>query len=82
MSTQQEIYDAVSFLLESAKDRNTSQGVLVYTKILELLDNSRNGKEVQEILGKLNRSLAGIEAHGWFTDEELKRVLLLRRDGD
>ncbi|QDT82776.1 hypothetical protein [Gimesia chilikensis] len=76
MSTQQEIYDAVSFLLESAKDRNTSQGVLVYTKILELLDNSRNEKEVQEILGKLNRSLAGIEAHGWFTDEELKKSLV------
>ncbi len=82
MSTKQEIYDAVSFLLESAIDRNTSQGVLVYTKIIEQLDNSKNEKEVQEILGRLNRSLAGIEAHGWFTDEEFKRVLLLRRDGD
>jgi hypothetical protein len=76
--TKLEIHNAVSFLLQSARDRGTTQGVLVYTKILEMIDNSQDEKTMREVLGKLNRSLVGIEAHGDFTDEEFEKVLLLR----
>lgn len=78
MITKTEIREAVSFLLESARNRDTSQGVLVYTNILEMIDAAHDDKAVCELLGKLNRSLAGIEAHGDFTNEEYERVLLLR----
>jgi hypothetical protein len=47
-------------------------------KILELIDNSQDEKTMRDVLGKLNRSLVGIEAHGDFTDEEFEKVLLLR----
>jgi hypothetical protein len=79
MITKSEIYQAVSYLLESAKNRDTSQGVLVYTKFLDMIDAAQDDKAVRELLVRLNRSLAGIEAHGDFTDEEFKRVLFLRK---
>lgn len=78
MTSKNEILEAVSFLLQSANERNTSQGVLVYTKIIEMLGDAKDGQEVAEILGKLNRSLSGMEAHGDFTDDECERVLFLR----
>ena len=81
MTSTSEIREAVSFLLESARHRDTSQGILVYTRLLERIDAVQDDKAVRELLGELNRSLAGMEAHGDFTDEEFKRVLLLRKIG-
>ncbi|QDV17170.1 hypothetical protein Pan153_18050 [Gimesia panareensis] len=78
MMTRQEICEAVSFLLESAEDRGTTQGILVYSTFLEKIESARDGEAVQELLGKLNHALAGIEAHGDFTPEEYKQVLFLR----
>lgn len=78
MITKTEITDAVSFLLQSAIDRDSSQGVFVYTKVLELVDATSDESSLRDVLGKLNRSLAGIEAHGDFTDKEFERVLFLR----
>ncbi|QDU49584.1 hypothetical protein [Gimesia panareensis] len=78
MLTRHEICEAVSFLLESAEDRGTAQGILVYTTFLEMIESARDGTAVQELLGKLNHNLAGIEAHGDFTPEEYKQVLFLR----
>lgn len=78
MITKTEITDAVSFLLQSATDRDSSQGVVVYTKVLELVDATSDESSLRGVLGKLNRSLAGIEAHGDFTNKEFERVLFLR----
>lgn len=79
MITKSEICEAVLFLLESAKNRDTSQGILVYTGFLDEIDAAQDDQAVRELLVKLNRSLAGIEAHGYFTDDEFKRVLFLRK---
>jgi hypothetical protein len=78
MIPKSEIHQAVTFLLNSARNRDTSQGVLVYTKILEMLDAASDEQAVVELLGKLNRSLEGMEAHGHFTEQEFERVILLR----
>ena len=72
------IVSAVQSLLSSAQDRGTDQGVLVYTSVLDLLDRATVDAEIRDILGKLNRSLTGIEAHGHFTDEEFCVVQFLR----
>lgn len=61
MITKTEITDAVSFLLQSAIDRDSSQGVVVYTKVLELVDATSDESSLRDVLGKLNRSFAGIE---------------------
>ena len=78
MITRSEMRDAVEFLLDSAKIRDTSQGVVVYVKILQMLDSAQDEEALIELLGKLNRSLQGMEAHGYFTEQEFERVLLLR----
>ena len=75
------IVSAVQSLLSSAQDRDTDQGVFVYNKALELLAHASTDDEVRSILGKLNRSLAGIEAHGYFTDDEFRIIQNLRSSG-
>jgi hypothetical protein len=65
-------------LLDSARDRKTAQGVVVFEKVLELLDKSEVEEPTAEVLRKLNRSLIGIEAHGYLTNDEYQRVLALR----
>ena len=72
------IVDAVQSLLSSSRDRETSQGILVYENVLKMLDIATSEAEVQDTLGKLNRSLAGIEAHGDLTNDEYELVRLLR----
>ncbi len=81
MIDKNDILEAVSFLLRSANERGTSQGLVVYTKIVEMLNDAKDNDTVEEILGKLNRALAGIEAHGDFTDKEFEKVLFLRKAG-
>ena len=72
------IEEAVVALLESAANRETKQGVLVYTKILEMLASAKSAGEVEEIRNKLNQTLVGIEAHGHLTKEEFEIVRNLR----
>ncbi len=69
---------AVESLLASARDRNTEQGILVLESILQELDSTNSADGLAEIHAGLNRSLAGIEAHGHFTDEEYKLIQSLR----
>ena len=73
-----EINTCVRELLSSAKRRDTTQGVIVYEKVLELLQACEGEDAVKETLSKLNRALAGMEAHGDFTDAEYVLVKKLR----
>ena len=72
------IEEAVRTLLNSANTRGTQQGVLVYTKVLEMLAAATREEQVNEITQMLNSSLTGIEAHGSFTAEEFVIVRKLR----
>jgi hypothetical protein len=72
------ITQAVRDLLTSARNRGTEQGVLVYTRILEMLENADNESDVAGIRHKLCQALDGIEAHGDFTDTEFIIVQNLR----
>lgn len=72
------IAQAVRDLLASAKNRNTDQGVVVYTNILKMLEEAETPGQVNEIREELNRALTGIEAHGDLTDSEFAIVRRLR----
>lgn len=78
MSKREEIRNIVSELLRLAEARKTAQGVLVYKHTLDELLRAADDPSVDKILEKLNRALAGIEAHGYFTDAEFAQVKRLR----
>ena len=65
-------------LLDSALSRETEQGLIVFRKALELLDEARSEVETLSVLAKLNKALVGIEAHGYLTSEEFGWVKELR----
>lgn len=65
-------------LLESALSRDTEQGVFVYREALKSLDESRSDEEEILVLKYINKSLAGIEAHGFLTPKEYFWVKELR----
>ena len=46
---KQKIRALVNSLLNSAKHRGTNQGVIVYTKALEMLQSATTDQEVEEI---------------------------------
>lgn len=69
---------AVHELLSSATKRGTTQGVIVYTNVLRLLEQVSTSTEVDLVRKELNQSLTGMEAHGYFTDSEYLIVRRLR----
>jgi hypothetical protein len=69
-------------LMESALSRGSEQGILVFRKILELLDQSDSQDETFRVLQQLNNALVGIEAHGYLTPEEFLWVKELREIED
>jgi hypothetical protein len=75
---KQDIIIHIENLLKLAESRSTKQGVLVYENILSKLKNENNVQKIQEMLIILNRTLSGIEAHGYFTNDEYQHVKELR----
>jgi len=70
-------------LLDSANNRDTEQGIIVYNSILnELKKNKIDSYEVENILLKLNKALTGIEAYGDLTAEEFYYIKKLREISD
>lgn len=65
-------------LLNSALFRESEQGVVVFRKMLELLERSTSDVETLDVLEKLNEALVGMEAHGYLTPEEFRWVQELR----
>ena len=74
-----QIIEAVRTLRDSAVNRKTEQGMLVYTKTLEILAAAKTVEQVEEIRTKLNHALFGIEAHGYLTKDEFEVVCRLRQ---
>ena len=72
------IIEAVQQLLASAQARRTNQGVLVYTRVLQMLELAKDSTEIEEVRSKLNKALVGIEAHGDLTESEFVIIRNLR----
>lgn len=72
------IQGCINSLLESARNRGTNQGVLVYTNALDRVRDAKTQNELIETTRNLNKAIAAIEAHGYFTKEEFTTVITLR----
>lgn len=68
----------VARLLELAKARDTNQGVNVYEGALKKVGETSSQDEVEKFSEKFKPTLAGIEAHGHFTNEEFEVVKAIR----
>lgn len=69
----------IKYLLNSAKKRNSNQGVIVYEKILDELNYDLSEDKLDQCLNMLIRALNGIEAHGFLTSDEFKIVKSIRQ---
>jgi hypothetical protein len=72
------LLDHVGRLLELAKARDTNQGVKVYEGALKKIGEASSQSEIDSFAEKLKHALAGIEAHGYLTDEEFEVVKEVR----
>lgn len=68
----------VARLLDLAKARGTNQGVKIYEGALKVIEEASSQEEVEILAEKLKHALAGIEAHGHFTNEEFELVRAIR----
>jgi len=78
MTDKNALLISVQRLLQLAKARNTNQGVKVYKETLRKIEETSSQREVDDLSGKLKRALSGIEAHGYFTNEEFELVKEIR----
>lgn len=65
-------------LNELAVSRNSPQGIKVYEYALDKIREIKTADEFNELLDKILKTLSGIEAHGFFTDEEYEHVTKIR----
>ena len=78
MVTKMTIIGLVQQLLNSAKARNSEQGIPTYHYVLRALSVIESDEEIKSVLVTFNRALASIEAHGYFTPEEIRWVEMLQ----
>ena len=79
MTLKTEIQKELSFLLGSAKDRNTAQGQLVCKSALEALERAQSPRHISAVLHDINTAFVGIEAYGHLTSDEFRAVTRLRQ---
>lgn len=65
-------------LVRYALNRSDKQGLVVYEAVLEKLQCCDHDEDFVEILKSLERALLGIEAHGYFSNEEYQVVEKIR----
>jgi hypothetical protein len=58
-------------LIEFSEMRSDNQGLVVYRNILTRIDQCGDGNELSGVIELLKKALAGMEAHGYFSDKEL-----------
>ena len=78
MIDKERILRNLQLLLISAIKRNTKQGVVVYEGAQKMITEASTDDEIKAVLEKLYAALSGIEAHGFFTDEEYELVTDIR----
>ena len=77
MLSKQSLLESMKKLLACAKNRSTSQGIMVYEHFINKISIS-NDFELDDIYEAINITLSGIEAHGYFTNEEYGEVKRIR----
>ncbi len=70
MINKQKLQEKISELLNSANKRQTTQGIKVYEGALKKIGCVNTDDELEELTKKLVKALNGMEAHGYYTDEE------------
>ena len=78
MKNKSKIIEAIEFILNSSKKRNTEQGVLVCENTITKLSKCNSDSEILKTLKAYNKAYAGIEAHGYLTNTEYEVVTKLR----
>jgi uncharacterized protein YxjI len=73
------LIDLTQKLIDSAKHRNTQQGLKTYEAMIQRVRSTTNEQELAELLELYKHNLAGIEAHGNFTQDEFELVEQIRR---
>jgi len=76
---KQKLMDLTQKLIDSAKQRNTQQGLVTYEAMLQKVSAITDEQELSELLELYKRNLAGIEAHGHFTQQESEQVQEIRK---
>ena len=66
-------------LINFSEGRSDNQGLIVYRNILLRIDQCSDDNELSEVVGLLKKALAGIEAHGHFSNQELVIVDQIRQ---
>lgn len=69
----------VHSLIEFSEMRSDNQGLVVYRNILMRIDQRGDGNELSGVVELLKKALAGMEAHGYFSDKELVIVDQIRK---
>ncbi|RXJ94108.1 hypothetical protein CRV00_07725 [Malaciobacter molluscorum] len=59
--------------------RDSIQGLKIYKDALTKLKQIKRIDDFHEILNQVLKALSGIEAHGFFTDEEYEYVTKIRK---
>ena len=81
MSYKNSLVHNVGTLLEMARARDTNQGVELYEWTLKRIEEASSQGEIEILADGLRDALAGIEAHGHFTNDEFDVVELIRAMG-
>jgi len=68
----------IRLLLDSALARETQQGVQIYRHLLQSLQEATSESQIHAVHASLLEALAGMEAHGHFTNEEHSIVREIR----
>ena len=72
MVVKEKLIELIIKLQNSAINRKTNQGVSLYTNTLDELNGEISNDDLFIIHNNLCTSLSGINAHGYFNDEEYK----------
>jgi hypothetical protein len=79
MIDKQKLINLTQQLIDSAKQRNTQQGMKTYEAVIQQASSSINEKELVELFELYKRNLSGIEAHGNFTHKEFEIAQGIRK---
>jgi hypothetical protein len=72
------IEEKINFIYQSARQRETEQGILVCKSALEKFSASSTEAATKDILCKFNQDFFGIEAHGHLTQKEFEVIKELK----
>lgn len=80
MNMEKDIIETLLWnLINSSETRQPAEGKSPFRGALLKLSEAHSSRDVQALWTQINRYIAGIEAYGQFTDEELSEIDVARR---